>query len=67
MDLDRKIFFSNIVETNLRPDVVFQQSKTLVAVKVTVPWEESCKEVHGRKAFHGRLQGQRMMRLAVFC
>lgn len=34
MDLDRKIFFSNIVETNLRPDVVLQQSKTCHGKKV---------------------------------
>lgn len=53
MDLNRKLFFYNIVETSWknRPDVVLQQSKTLVAVKLIVPWEESWKEAHERKSF----------------
>ena len=39
VDLDRKLVFPNIVETNLRPDAVLvsQQSKTLVAIEMTVP------------------------------
>ena len=49
-DLDRKLVFPNIVETNLRSDAVLvsQQSKTLVAIELTVPWEEICKEAHER-------------------
>lgn len=52
MNLDR-MFFSNMMETilNLRPDVVLQQSKTMAAVKLIVPWEESCKEAHESKNF----------------
>ena len=54
VDLDRKLVFPNIVETNLRPDalLVSQQSKTLVAIELTVPWEENCEEVlvHERKS-----------------
>ena len=51
LDLDRKLVFPNIVETNLRPDAVLvsQQSKTLVAIKLTVQWEENCEEAHERK------------------
>ena len=47
VDLDRKLVFPYIVETNLRPDamLVSQQSKTLVAIELTVPWEENCEEV----------------------
>ena len=38
VDLDRKLVFPNIVETNLRPDAVLvsQQSKTLFAIEITV-------------------------------
>ena len=52
VDLDRKPVFTNIVETNLRPDAVLvsQQSKTLVAIELTVPWEENCEEAHERKS-----------------
>ena len=37
-------------QTNIRLDavLVYQQSKTLVAVELTVPWEENCKEAHER-------------------
>ena len=39
VDLDRMLVFLNIVETNLRTDAVLmsQQSKTLVAIELTVP------------------------------
>ena len=52
VDLDRKLVFPNIVETNLRPDAVLvsQQSKTLVAKELTVPLEENCEEAHERKS-----------------
>ena len=48
VDLDRKLVFLNIVETNLRPDAVlmFQQSKTLVAIELTLPWEDNFEEAH---------------------
>ena len=52
VDLDRKLVFPNIVETNLRLDVVLvsQQSKTLVAIELTVPRQENCEEAHERKS-----------------
>ena len=52
VDLDRKLVFPNIVETNLRPHAVLvsQQSKTLVAIEVAVPWEKNCEEAHERKS-----------------
>ena len=54
VDLDRKLVFPNIVETNLRPDAVLvsQQSKTLVVIELTVPWDENCEKVlvHERKS-----------------
>ena len=42
---------SNIVETNLRPDAALgsQQSKTLVAIELTVQWEENCEVPHEKK------------------
>ena len=51
VDLDRKLFFPNIVESNLRPGAdVSRQSKTLVAIELTVSCEENCEEAHGRKS-----------------
>ena len=52
VDLDNKLVFPNIVETNLRPRAVLvsQQSKTLVAIEVAVPWEINCEEAHERYA-----------------
>ena len=52
VDLDRKPVFPNILETNLKPDAVLvsQQSKTLVAIELTVPREENCEEAPGRKS-----------------
>ena len=40
------------METNLRPDAVLvsQQSKTLVAIELTVPWEEICENARERKS-----------------
>ena len=51
--LVRKFVFPSIVETNLRPEAVLvsQQSKTLVAIELTVPWEEICEKAHERKGF----------------
>lgn len=43
MDLDKKLVFPTIVQTNLRPDAVLvsHHSKTLVAIELSVPWEEN--------------------------
>ena len=40
------------MKTNLRPDAVLvsQQSKTLVAIELSVPWEENFEEAHERKS-----------------
>ena len=50
--LDRKLIFPNIVETSLKPDTVLvsQQSKTLVVIELTFPWEENCEETHERNS-----------------
>ena len=44
-------FFPTSWKTNRRRDAVLvsQQSKTLVAIELTVPWEESCEGAHERK------------------
>ncbi|XP_021349432.1 uncharacterized protein LOC110466448 [Mizuhopecten yessoensis] len=51
VDLDRKLVFPGIVETTLRPDMVIwtEQSRHLIAIELTVPWEEGCEEAHERK------------------
>ena len=52
VDLERKLVFPEIVHTTLRPDVVIWsvQAKKLIAIELTVPWEERCEEAHERKA-----------------
>ena len=52
VDLHRKLLFPNIVETTLRPDAVLfsSQSDTLIAIELTVQWEENCEEAHERKS-----------------
>ena len=59
VDLDRKLVFPKIVEINLRPDAVLvsQQSKKLVAIELTVPWEENCEEEPEICRPNDRLQG----------
>ncbi|XP_021358056.1 uncharacterized protein LOC110453438 [Mizuhopecten yessoensis] len=51
VDLDRKLVFPGIVETTLRPDMVIwtEQSRHLIAIELTVPWEEGGEEAHERK------------------
>ncbi|XP_069114334.1 uncharacterized protein [Argopecten irradians] len=46
VDLDRRLVFPDIIQTNLRPDILIcsTQGKKMVMVKLTVPWEESCEE-----------------------
>jgi hypothetical protein len=52
VDLERKLQFPEIIHTNLRPDIVLfsSQSKKIIAIELTVPWEERCDEAHARKA-----------------
>ena len=59
VDLDRKLVFPKIVEINLRPDAVLvsQQSKKLVAIELTVPWEENGDEEPEICRPNDRLQG----------
>ena len=52
VDLERKLQFPEIIHTNLRPDIVIwsQKNKKIIAIELTVPWEERCDEAHMRKA-----------------
>ena len=52
IDLGRKLVFPEVVQTTLRPDIVIwsERSKKLVAVELTVPWEERCDEAFERKS-----------------
>jgi hypothetical protein len=51
-DLKKKLVFPEIVQTTLRPDIVMwsQQSKKIIAIELTVPWEERCREAYERKS-----------------
>ena len=50
-DLDKKLQFTHIVLTSLRPDIVTQSTATkrLVIVELTVPWEERCQSAYELK------------------
>lgn len=52
VDLDMKLVFPTIWETNLRPDAmsVSKHSKMLVLVELVVPQQENYKEAHKRIA-----------------
>ena len=52
VDLNSKLVFPEIVQTNLRPDIVIWSSeqKSIVVIELTVPWEEGCEEAHERKS-----------------
>ena len=52
VDLDRKLLFSNFVETKIRPDLVLvsQQSKMMDEIELNFSWEENCEEAHERKS-----------------
>ena len=49
--LDRKLRFSEIVPTNLRPDMVLWSAamKKIVIIELTVPWEKRGGEADERK------------------
>ena len=51
VDLEKKLHFPEVVHTNLRPDVVVwsKHSKKIIAIELTVPWEERCEEAYERK------------------
>jgi Reverse transcriptase (RNA-dependent DNA polymerase) len=52
VDLEKRLVFpSEIVVTNLRPDMVLmnKQRKKVVLVELTVPWEDRMSEAHYRK------------------
>ncbi|KAI8516136.1 hypothetical protein Bbelb_069490 [Branchiostoma belcheri] len=73
VDLDRRLVFpEEIASTNLKPDVVLwsTQTKQIVLVELTVPWEERIEEAYERKAlkYQNLLQdcvekGDRMQRI----
>ena len=52
VDLEKKLVFPGIVQTNLRPDIVLwsETGKKLVVIKLTVPWETRRKRpMRGRR------------------
>ncbi|XP_069118991.1 uncharacterized protein [Argopecten irradians] len=51
VDLDRRLVSPEIIQTNLRPDILIwsTQGKKMVTVELTVPWEERCEEAFERK------------------
>ena len=51
VDLNRRLFFPDVVHTNLRPDIVLwsEKGRKIILVELTVPWEEGCGEAHERK------------------
>ncbi|XP_045167230.2 uncharacterized protein LOC123530520 [Mercenaria mercenaria] len=61
VDLRRKLIFPDIVQTNLRPDIVIwsRKDKRLAMIELTVPWETRCEESYERKrAKYTELQEQ---------
>ncbi|CAC5364749.1 unnamed protein product [Mytilus coruscus] len=50
-DIGKKLVFLECVQTTLRSDIVVwsQSSKMIVAIELTVPWEERCEEAYQRK------------------
>ena len=48
VDLGHRLAFPEIIQTNLRPDILIwsQQGKKMVMIELTVPWEERCLEAH---------------------
>ena len=52
VDLGKKLVFPEIVQTNLRPDIILwsETGKNLIMIKLTVPWETNVKRpMRGRK------------------
>ena len=52
VDLKKKLVFPDVVQTNLRPDIVMwaPSSKKIILIELTVPWEDSCEEAFERKS-----------------
>ncbi|XP_066304443.1 uncharacterized protein [Branchiostoma lanceolatum] len=53
IDLDRQLVFpEEVAVTRLRPDVILwsKETKQVVLIELTVPWEERAEEAHERKA-----------------
>ena len=50
-DLQKRLRFPPIVETQLRPDIVIwsEKEKKIAVVELTVPWEERCEASHELK------------------
>ncbi|CAC5398520.1 unnamed protein product [Mytilus coruscus] len=50
-DIGKKLVFPECVQTTLRSDIVVwsQSSKMIVAIELTVPWEERCEKAYQRK------------------
>ena len=50
-DLDKKLQFTEIVQTSLRPDIVIQSpaTKRLIMVELTVPWGKRCQSAYEMK------------------
>ena len=51
MDLDKRLVFPDVVQTNLRPDIVlFSVSrKLIILIELTVPWETRIESAHELK------------------
>ena len=51
VDLGRRLVFSDIVQTTLRPDIVLwsKTGKKLTIIKLTVPWQTRCEKAYERK------------------
>ncbi|XP_052260999.1 uncharacterized protein LOC127865146 [Dreissena polymorpha] len=51
VDLQKKLVFPEVVQTNLRPDIVIwsKTAKHLVMIELTIPWETRCEEAYERK------------------
>ena len=51
VDLDRQLRFPEIVQTNLKPDIVLWSAamKKIIIIELTIPWEERCGEANKQK------------------
>ena len=51
VDLGKKLVFTDVVQTTLRPDIVLWSTtgKKLIVIELTVPWETRCEEAYERK------------------
>ena len=51
VDLGGRLKFPQFVQTSLRPDVVLwsEESKKIILIELTVPWEEGCELAFERK------------------